>query len=49
MISRKYPNIQQSELESHFNGTQLLDLNEANYRIAFTFEGELDKKLKNDD
>ena len=49
MIDRQYPSIQYSEIQQHFNGTHKLSLNEANYRIAFTFEGELDKKIKNDE
>ena len=35
-------------MSEHYDKTDKLDLNEINYRIAFSFEGESDRKLKND-
>ena len=48
MLDRTYPFLQEFKVSEHYDKTDKLDLNEINYRIAFSFEGENDRKLKND-
>ena len=48
MLDRTYPFLQEIKVSEHYDKTDKLDLNEINYRIAFSFEGENDSKLKDD-
>ena len=47
-LDRTYRFFQESKVNEHYDSTDLLNLNEINYRIAFSFEGENDNKLKDD-
>ena len=47
-LDRTYQFSQESKAYNYYDNTDKLDLNEINYRIAFSFEGESDRKLKDD-
>ena len=49
MSDRKYPLLQEQKNKEYFDGSEMFDLNKANYRIAFSFQGKEDLKLKNDE
>ena len=48
MIDRTYPFLQEIKLSEHYGTTDKLDLNEINYRIAFSFVLAKNKTLKDD-
>ena len=48
MIGRTYPFLQEFEVSEHYDFTDVIDLNEINYRIAFSFVNANNKKRKDD-
>ena len=48
MIGRTYPFLQEFKVSEHYDFSDEIDLNEINYRIAFSFVNANSKKLKND-
>ena len=48
MFEKTYPFLQEFEVTEHYDFTDVIDLNEINYRIAFSFVNSFDKKLRDD-
>ena len=48
MTDRTYPFLQEFKVSENYDFTDKIDLNEINYRIAFSFVGASTKKLKDD-
>ena len=48
MIDKTYPFLQEFKVNEHYDFTDVIDLNEINYRIAFSFVNSSNKKLKDD-
>ena len=48
LVEKQYPFVQESTVPEHFDASDKLDLKEASYRIAFSFEGADDDTLKDD-
>ena len=48
LVNRTNPNISHVRENTHFNGSEKINLNEINYRLAYIIENYDDRKTKND-